>query len=110
MKVGFQPIPGNIYDSDRLTYILRNGMMWQQRAVAEGIPITGAFVWSAMDNFEWINDYGDRFLMVHVDFRTQKRTPKLTSCLGNSSAHYPHRGHLLPEAAEIRRPWRSLDF
>ena len=69
---------GNIYDSDRLTY-LRNGMMWQQRATAEGIPLKGSFVWSAMDNFEWINGYGDRFGMVHVDFKTQKRTPKLSA-------------------------------
>jgi beta-glucosidase/6-phospho-beta-glucosidase/beta-galactosidase len=46
--------------SDRLTY-LRNGLMWQQRATAEGIPLKGNFVWSAMDNFEWINGYGDRF-------------------------------------------------
>jgi len=69
---------GNIYDSDRLTY-LRNGMMWQQRATAEDIPLKGSFVWSAMDNFEWINGYGDRFGMVHVDFKTQKRTPKLSA-------------------------------
>ena len=41
---------GNIYDSDRLMY-LRNTMTWQQRATAEGIPLKGSFVWSAMDNF-----------------------------------------------------------
>src|SRR5690606_33008392 len=29
---------GNVYDSDRITY-LRNGMMHQQRACAEGIPL-----------------------------------------------------------------------
>jgi beta-glucosidase len=69
---------GNVYDSDRLTY-LRNGMMWQQRAAAEGIPMKGSFVWSAMDNFEWINGYGDRFGMVYVDFKTQRRTPKLSA-------------------------------
>ena len=64
---------GNIYDYDRVMY-LRNGMMWQQRATAEGIPLKGSFYWSAMDNFEWINGYGDRFGLVHVDFKTQKRT------------------------------------
>jgi beta-glucosidase len=69
---------GNIYDSDRLTY-LGNGLMWQQRATAEGIPLKGNFVWSAMDNFEWIDGYGDRFGIVHVDFKTQKRTPKLSA-------------------------------
>jgi beta-glucosidase len=69
---------GNIYDYDRIMY-LRNGMMWQQRATEEGIPLKGNFYWSTMDNFEWINGYGDRFGLVHVDFKTQKRTPKLSA-------------------------------
>src|SRR5690606_2370290 len=33
---------GGIYDYDRVMY-LRNGMMWQQRATAEGIPLKGSF-------------------------------------------------------------------
>src|SRR5690606_12269837 len=69
---------GNVYDSDRITY-LRNGMMHQQRACAEGIPLKGNFYWSTMDNFEWINGYGDRFGLIYVDFETQKRTPKLSA-------------------------------
>jgi beta-glucosidase len=69
---------GNVYDYDRVMY-LRNGMTWQQRATAEGVPLKGNFYWSTMDNFEWINGYGDRFGLVHVDFTTQKRTPKLSA-------------------------------
>jgi beta-glucosidase len=67
-----------IYDSDRVMY-LRNGMSQLQRAVREGVPVKGNFVWSAMDNFEWTDGYGTRFGIVHVDFKTQKRTPKLSA-------------------------------
>jgi beta-glucosidase/6-phospho-beta-glucosidase/beta-galactosidase len=64
--------------SDRVMY-LRNGLMHLQRATAEGIPVKGNFVWSAMGNFEWTDGYGTRFGLVYVDFRTQKRTPKLSA-------------------------------
>jgi len=29
-----------------------------------------------MDNYEWAFGYDKRFGMIHVDFETQKRTPK----------------------------------
>ncbi len=69
---------GTVSDSDRVMY-LRNTMMQLQRAAAEGIPVRGNFVWSAMDNFEWSDGYDRRFGLVHVDFKTQKRTPKLSA-------------------------------
>jgi beta-glucosidase len=69
---------GSVSDSDRIMY-LRNAMTQLQRATAEGVPVKGNFFWSAMDNFEWSEGYSQRFGLVHVDFRTQQRTPKLSA-------------------------------
>lgn len=69
---------GNVYDTDRVMF-LRNSLDQLQRATAAGVPITGYFLWSMMDNFEWTAGYGNRFGLVYVDFKTQKRTPKMSA-------------------------------
>ncbi len=69
---------GVVYDSDRIMY-LRNYLTEFRRAAAEGYPLKGYFLWSLMDNFEWADGYGLRFGIHHVDFATQKRTPKLSA-------------------------------
>jgi len=46
------------------------------RAKNEGINVSGYFVWTFMDNFEWAEGYRPRFGIVHNDFNTQKRTVK----------------------------------
>jgi beta-glucosidase len=45
-------------------------------AIAAGVDLRGYFVWSLLDNFEWSQGYSARFGIVHVDYRTQKRTLK----------------------------------
>jgi beta-glucosidase len=69
---------GNVYDTDRIMF-LRNYLTQLQRATADGVPVKGYFLWSMMDNFEWSAGYGNRFGIVYVDFKTQKRTPKLSA-------------------------------
>lgn len=69
---------GHVYDTDRVMY-LRNYLMQLQRAVANGAPVKGYFLWSLLDNFEWADGYGKRFGITYVDFKTQKRIPKLSS-------------------------------
>ena len=64
-------------DIDRVMY-LRSYLRQVQRAVDEGFPVLGYFPWSIMDNFEWAEGYTKTFGLVHVDFATQKRTPKLS--------------------------------
>lgn len=69
---------GQILDTDR-TMFLRNYLMHLQRACSEGVPVKGYFCWSLLDNYEWADGYGKRFGIVYVDFKTQKRTPKLSA-------------------------------
>jgi len=69
---------GNIYDLDRIMF-LRNYLTQLQRATAEGVPVRGYFLWSLMDNFEWIYGFEKRFGLYHVDFHTLRRTPKLSA-------------------------------
>jgi beta-glucosidase len=69
---------GHIYDTDRTMY-LRNYLTQLQRAVSEGVPVRGYFLWSLLDNYEWADGYEKRFGIVYVDFKTEKRTPKLSA-------------------------------
>jgi beta-glucosidase len=69
---------GNIYDVDRIMY-LRNYLTHLQRATSEGVPVRGYFLWSLMDNFEWSDGFEKRFGLYRVDFKTQRRTPKLSA-------------------------------
>jgi beta-glucosidase len=69
---------GRIEDTDRVMY-LRNHLTHLHRAAAEGLPVKGYFVWSLLDNFEWADGYSKRFGIHYVDFKTEKRTPKLSA-------------------------------
>jgi beta-glucosidase len=69
---------GKVYDVDRIMY-LRNYLTHLTRATSEGLPVQGYFVWSLMDNFEWSDGFEKRFGLYHVDFKTQRRTPKLSA-------------------------------
>jgi beta-glucosidase len=69
---------GQVYDLDRIMY-LRNYLTQLQRATAEGVPERGYFLWSLMDNFEWIFGFEKRFGLYRVDFETQARVPKLSA-------------------------------
>ena len=69
---------GHVYDLDRMMY-LRNCLSQLHRATTEGVPVRGYFLWSLLDNFEWADGYATRFGLVHVNYATQKRTPKLSA-------------------------------
>jgi beta-glucosidase len=67
-----------VLDSDRVLY-LRNYLTQLHRGVSEGVPVRGYFLWSLLDNYEWSSGFSKRFGITYVDFKTQKRTPKLSS-------------------------------
>jgi beta-glucosidase len=48
-------------------------------AIRDGCNVRGYFAWSFMDNLEWSLGYSKRFGIVHVDFETQRRTPKASA-------------------------------
>ena len=68
-------LDGKVHDADRIDYLQRHiGKMTD--AKKDGTDIAGYLVWTFLDNFEWTYGYSKRFGLVHVDFSTQKRTPK----------------------------------
>jgi beta-glucosidase len=66
---------GTVDDTQRQSYLKRHFAACS-RAMDSGVDVRGYFVWSLLDNFEWAHGYERRFGIVHVDFRTQARTPK----------------------------------
>jgi beta-glucosidase len=66
---------GTVHDQDRVEY-LREHVAAARAALAAGAKLRGFFAWSLLDNFEWAEGYSRRFGIVHVDFASQKRTPK----------------------------------
>jgi beta-glucosidase len=66
---------GRIADTDRIDY-LRGHLAAVHDAISAGAPVTGYYVWSLLDNFEWAWGYEKRFGIIHVDYETLVRTPK----------------------------------
>jgi beta-glucosidase len=66
---------GRIADTRRLQF-LRDHFTAAQRAMQNGVPLAGYFVWSFMDNFEWAHGYSQRFGIIWVDYETQERLLK----------------------------------
>lgn len=72
------PSGGEVLDLHRREYV-RQCLGELHRAIGDGAPVDGYFLWSLMDNFEWQDGYARRFGVVYNDFATQKRTPKLSA-------------------------------
>jgi len=77
---------GEVNDERRVEY-LKSHLQSIEAAIHAGVPLSGYFAWSLLDNFEWAEGYDKRFGLVHVDFESQKRTLKKSA--------YVFRDHIL---------------
>ena len=66
---------GVVDDQPRIDYLDAH-LKAVATAVQRGVDVRGYYTWSLMDNFEWAEGYTQRFGLVHIDYETQKRTPK----------------------------------
>ncbi len=66
---------GAVHDERRVEY-LKEHFAAARRAISDGVPLRGYFVWSLMDNFEWSHGFSKRFGIVYVDYENQQRIPK----------------------------------
>lgn len=66
---------GRVRDERRIQY-LKTHIAAIGRAIQCGVPVTGYYVWSLLDNFEWAFGYSQRFGLVYVDYETFERYPK----------------------------------
>lgn len=70
-----EPSSGAVHDQTRIEFLAAH-LDAVAAAMREGVDVRGYFVWSLLDNFEWSKGYTPRFGLVHVDYETQRRTPK----------------------------------
>lgn len=63
-------------DDDWRQRVLIDHLTMMHKAIENGVDIRGYLHWSLTDNFEWAQGYMSRFGLVHVDFKTQKRSIK----------------------------------
>ncbi len=68
--------PDGQVDDPRRVAFLRDYISQAGRALAEGAPLKGYFVWSLLDNFEWAFGLSKRFGLYYVDYGTLARIPK----------------------------------
>jgi beta-glucosidase len=66
---------GRIHDKERVKYLQQHLAVCAD-VIKKGVPLKGYYVWSLLDNFEWAYGFTKRFGIIHVDFKTLKRTPK----------------------------------
>jgi beta-glucosidase len=70
-----KPADGKVHDPQRVRF-LNEYLKSYLRASQDGVPLRGYLHWSLLDNFEWGAGLEQRFGLIYVDFKTQKRIVK----------------------------------
>jgi beta-glucosidase len=68
-------VHGAVPDQRKIEY-LRGYLSALGRAIKDGANVRAYHCWSLLDNFEWAEGYTQRFGVVYVDFRDQRRIVK----------------------------------
>ena len=71
-------LEGRLDDPLRVAYY-RDHLIGALEAIRRGVDLRGYFAWSLLDNFEWSSGFSKRFGLLHVDYETQRRTPKASA-------------------------------
>ena len=69
------PVASRVHDKERISYLKKHFEVIA-KAIEDGLPIKGYFVWSLLANYEWACGYSKRFGIVYVDYSTLERYPK----------------------------------
>ncbi|MFM2359717.1 MAG: hypothetical protein RLY16_1710 [Bacteroidota bacterium] len=64
-----------VNDQERIEYF-QQYLGATLQSIKDGANLKGYFAWTLTDNFEWAEGYQARFGLVHINFKTQKRTIK----------------------------------
>lgn len=66
---------GKVHDPQRIQF-LNEYLAAFSRAYRDGVPLKAYLHWSLLDNFEWGEGFEQRFGLIYVDYKTQKRIIK----------------------------------
>ncbi len=68
-------VNGKIEDDYRIDFY-KDHLTWLHKGIEEGSNCIGYHVWTGIDNWSWLNAYKNRYGLVELDLKTQKRTVK----------------------------------
>tara|TARA_B100001248_G_scaffold257483_1_gene240065 strand:- start:2466 stop:3773 length:1308 start_codon:yes stop_codon:yes gene_type:complete len=81
-ECGMPQVASSINDFDRIHYL--SGYLFELQSLQYD-NVKGFFIWSLLDNFEWIQGYNESFGIIEVNYNNNyQRTPKLSYYLFQS--------------------------